>query len=136
MLLKSHESLMDICKSKIPDTTETAAISSILHSFYNGIEKIFIFIVKYYDNFIPSGEKWHRDLIKRMNIRSDKRDKILSDTTKEIVLIYMGVRHFIRHSYDFQIDWNLIRNNFLTLKDNWNAIKSDIITFVKYLNEK
>lgn len=45
-LLSTHDSLIKLCKIKNPDSTEIRDAGSILHSFYNGIEKIFLFIAK------------------------------------------------------------------------------------------
>lgn len=39
-----------------------------LHSFYNGLERIFEIIARQLDPVFPSGERWHRDLLKQMTI--------------------------------------------------------------------
>lgn len=129
-LLNIHDSLINLCKIKIPDTTETAAAGTILHSFYNGVEKIFLFIAKNFDNKIPSGDKWHRDLIIQLNQVTDKRKAVINDRLKDIILNYLGFRHYFRHSYDFQLDWNLVKDNFLMLNNNWNEIKKAVKEFI------
>lgn len=45
-LLTVHDSLIKLCKIKIPDSTEISAVGSILHSFYNGIEKFFYLLLR------------------------------------------------------------------------------------------
>lgn len=130
-LLETHKLLLNLCKIKVPDSTEIAAIGSILHSFYNGIERIFLLIAKDYDNTTPKGDKWHRDLIKLMNSANSERDQIITDETTEIILNYLGFRHFFRHSYDFNIEWDLIKDNFLNIENNWNLIKNDILKFIR-----
>jgi hypothetical protein len=37
-----------------------------LHSFYNGLERIFESIARRFDPAFPSGERWHRDLLEQM----------------------------------------------------------------------
>jgi len=39
-----------------------------LHGFYAGIERIFELIAKRIDDSLPSGENWHRELLKQMTI--------------------------------------------------------------------
>jgi hypothetical protein len=131
ILLNTHKLLIDLCHTKIPDSTEIAAAGAILHSFYNGIEKIFLFIAKDFDKKVPSGEKWHRELVKQMNSQTDKRNKIISDAIKEMILHYMGFCHFFRHAYDFQLDWSLLKDNFINISKNWEMIKSELDLFLK-----
>ncbi len=63
-LLDKYKILIDLLKTKKPDDIELAAIASVLHAFYNGIENIFLLIAKSIDKKVPSGIKWHRDLLK------------------------------------------------------------------------
>jgi hypothetical protein len=112
-LLKTHELLLQMCRQKTPDSTELAAIGTILHSFYNGIEKIFLFIAKDFDESVPGGEKWHRELIRMMAPSTKYRDAILSADILEIIIDYLGFRHYFRHSYDFQLDWGSLKEKTL-----------------------
>jgi hypothetical protein len=45
-LLKNAAPLISILKLRNPDFVELSAAGSVLHSFYNGIENIFIMILK------------------------------------------------------------------------------------------
>ena len=45
-LLNKSKILITLCKKKEPDFVEVVAVGSILHSFYNGIENIFVLIAK------------------------------------------------------------------------------------------
>lgn len=133
-LIEIHHMLIMLCRQKEPDSTELAAIGTILHSFYNGVEKIFVFIAKEYDFNLPNGQKWHRDVIKIMCTGTAKRNNIISKSVEEIVLDYLGFRHYFRHSYDFSLNWSLIKNKFLDLEDNWTIIKSEICDFIKRID--
>jgi hypothetical protein len=44
-LLEIHNSLITLCRHKEPDSTELAAIGTILHSFYNGWKK-YLFLLQ------------------------------------------------------------------------------------------
>lgn len=129
-LLTIHDSLIKLCKIKNPDSTEISAVGSILHSLYNEIEKIFLFIAKNFDNEILTGKKWHRNLIIQLSKSTKNRKALLNENVKNIVLSYLGFRHYFRHSYDFLLDWNLIKDNFLMINNNWNEIKKAIYDFI------
>ena len=64
--LSSYDSLINLCKVKEPDLIEKTAIASILHSFYTGIEKIFVAIAKEIDQNIPSDKNWHNKLLNQI----------------------------------------------------------------------
>ena len=63
---ESYKSLFDLVKNKTPDLVEMTALASVLHSFYNGIESIFVLLAKKVDKKLPSGQKWHNELLKQM----------------------------------------------------------------------
>jgi len=62
-LLEVYVDLLGRAQHKTPDLVETAAIASILHSFYNGLENIFLAIAKGIDGDVPKGNRWHRNLL-------------------------------------------------------------------------
>ncbi len=52
---------------QMPD--ESAYLDSValnLHGFYAGLERLFELIARHVDGVLPSGETWHRDLLRRM----------------------------------------------------------------------
>jgi len=76
-LLESYELLIEKCKLSEPDLIEITAAASVIHSFYNGVEKIFLTIGKHIDNKTPEGHQWHRDLLKQMGGKTDVRENAL-----------------------------------------------------------
>jgi len=69
----SYKLLFDLIKLRTPDLVEMTALASVLHSFYNGVENIFILISKKVDKNIPSGLKWHNELLKQMTVKTENR---------------------------------------------------------------
>jgi hypothetical protein len=50
-----------------------------LHSFYSGFERIFEMIDKIIDKIFPSGDQWHRDLLRQMTLEiPEVRPKVIS----------------------------------------------------------
>ncbi len=52
-------------------------LGSVLHSFYNGLENIFIIIAKNIDKNVPIGNKSHQELLQQMATSSNAREKYL-----------------------------------------------------------
>jgi hypothetical protein len=84
---------------------EVTACASVLHSFYNGLENIFLSIVKRIDRNVPTGDRWHRDLLYQMGKETPERKQVLTNKTIDQLVDYMGFRHFYRHSYSFSLEW-------------------------------
>ncbi|HEY8884396.1 MAG TPA: hypothetical protein VIO35_03715, partial [Chloroflexota bacterium] len=56
-------------RSRYPDpptSLELRAAGSILHDFYNGVERVFERIATAIDQDLPSAPNWHVDLLDRM----------------------------------------------------------------------
>jgi len=52
-LLKSYTDILYRVQEDTPDLVELTALASVLHSFYNGLEKIFLVIAKKVDKNVP-----------------------------------------------------------------------------------
>lgn len=128
--LDSYKLLFELCKTKEPDLIEITAIASVLHSFYNGIEGIFMIISKQIDKYIPQSYNWHSDLLKRMTEKNEARKNVISQETFDILEEYLGFRHFFRHSYKFRLDWNKLENLTINLNETWTKLKKEINTFL------
>jgi len=132
-LLESYKSLLAKCKEKEPDLIEITAIASVLHSFYNGIENMFLSITRRIDNIVPSGSHWHRDLLTRMTEDIDVKQSVISDDSKEKLADYLGFRHFFRHSYSFFLEWDELKKLVHPLRDVWTQVKTEIESFLDNL---
>lgn len=51
-----YADLLAKVREATPDRVEMAALASVLHSFYNALENIFLSIAKGLDGMVPSGE--------------------------------------------------------------------------------
>ena len=59
-------------KCKNISNEQTMYLDSValnLHGFYSGLERIFELIAKHVDEDIPSGDLWHRDLLRQLLLR-------------------------------------------------------------------
>lgn len=104
-LLDSGKPLFDLCKIKTPDFIEMSAAALLLHSFYNGLENILVLIFKHYNKSLPNGIKWHMELLEQAFTFKEVNKSIFRIELQEPLDKYLKFRHFIRHSYGFQLEW-------------------------------
>lgn len=126
-LIDKSQVLISLCKNKEPDFVEITAIGGILHSFYNGIENIFVLIGKSLDFDFKSSSQWHRNLVDCMF----SQDDFLPADLRLLLTEYMGFRHFYRHTYGYTIKWEKCSHLFLGLDDFWKTIREAIGKYCK-----
>ncbi|MFQ6033110.1 MAG: hypothetical protein ACE5K2_09345, partial [Candidatus Zixiibacteriota bacterium] len=118
-LLDSYTDLLTRSQKSTPNLVEITAIASVLHSFYNGIENIFLSIAKRLDEYVPNGFQWHRDLLIQMTQKTPKRNQVISEEMAQELADYLGFRHFYRHSYSFFLEWGEVEKLVILLQKTW-----------------
>ena len=134
-LLRSYADLLDRVQHQPPDLVEITAIASVLHSFYNGLENIFLSIAKGIDAQVPTGAQWHRDLLTQMTKTTPNRGPVLTTETARRLFDYLGFRHFYRHSYSFFLAWDELEYLVVRLEDTWADVQHDLQSFVSGLSD-
>ena len=130
-LLTKAEVLAKKCSIQAPDFIEISAVGATLHSYYNGLENIFVLIGKNIDNKTFSNQRWHKELLDSMFVATDKRKAVLEENIHEQLLDYMSFRHVFRHSYGHSLDWERLNPLFSEVYQNWNSVKSNIQSFIE-----
>jgi hypothetical protein len=125
-LLEAYSELLKKCCQNEPDNIEIAALGSVLHSFYNGLENIFSVIAKEVDGTMPQGFSWHKDLLIQISNETDSRNAVLSESNREKLVNYLGFRHFYRHSYSFFLDWNELKPLIGNLNSVWKEVRKSL----------
>lgn len=124
--------LFNVCRIKEPDFVERCGIAMILHSFYNGIENTLLLIIKNKDTLLPNGVKWHKELLARAFEPTENRPEIFRESLRAPLNDYLQLRHFVRHSYGFQLKWEKMKNMLFNMHTVWEDIKEDINTFIHH----
>ncbi len=104
-LFLAYHDLLEQATVQEPDIVGQTAIASVLLSFYNGVETMFLAVAKEMDQQSPGGAQWHRDLLHQMTQSTASRPPVLSEETAASLNDYQSFRHFYRHSYSFLIEW-------------------------------
>ncbi|MDD2401928.1 MAG: hypothetical protein PHI90_10425 [Clostridia bacterium] len=113
-----------------PDLIELTALASVLHSIYNGIEKIFVLIAKKVDKDLPEGKQWHKEILIKMTQAGLNRDAVISENLKEKLLPYLAFRHFYRHSYSYVLTWTELEKLVVAVFDVWEETKEELNAFM------
>ena len=71
-LIRESQPIIVTCMEKIPNFWEKCGVSQIFHSFYNGVEKILLLLIKNSEFMSINADRWHSELFskafeKRMN---------------------------------------------------------------------
>jgi hypothetical protein len=130
-LINDSKPLFDLCRMKTPDFIEMTASAQILHSFYNGVESVVMLFLKGINEKVPNDSRWHKTLFEKTFGLNSKNVIILREDIKEQMEKYMYFRHFIRHSYSSELDWNEIGPLMKQIEDTWKIIKNDFETVIK-----
>jgi hypothetical protein len=129
-LLTVYADLLERALQRPPDLVEITALASVLHSFYNGLENIFLSIAKGLDQQVPTGAQWHRDLLVHMTQETTHRGSVISVELAQKLADYMGFRHFYRHSYSFFLEWNKLQELVTSLRAIWAQVKEELHEFL------
>ena len=125
-LFIEYDSIFKKIDEKEPDLYDVTILASVLHSFYNGLENIFKIIAKNIDNNVPSGNKSHQELLEQMATKNKYRNAIIDKKIYLSLREYATFRHFYRHSYSYQISWNIMKYLIDDIFDIWSDFKISI----------
>jgi len=133
-LLELYADLLERVQKRQPNLIDVTAVASILHSFYNGLENIFLRIAKNIDANVPTDARWHRDLLTLMTKATSSRAPVLTTETAQQLTGYLGFRHFYRHSYSFFLEWGELEKLVTPLAKVWEQVKDELELFLDSLD--
>ena len=122
-------------QADVPNLVDITALASVLHSFYNGLENIFLNIAKRIDMKVPKTTQWHRNFLTQMTKTTSKRGQVLTNDIANRLADYLGFRHFYRHSYSFFLEWDELEKLVGPLDVTWKQIKNELQIFLDSLNK-
>lgn len=129
-LLTAYADLFETIEKQTPDLVQTTALASVLHSFYNGLEGIFVAIAKEIDGELPEGKRWHRDLLEQLSQPNQHRPAVISEALKSQIQEYLAFRHYYRHAYSFFLDWRELQNLVTPLHSVWAQTEQALKQFI------
>lgn len=133
LLLATYGALIDRVQHQAPDVVELAALATVLHSYYNGAENIFIAVARQLDAQLPKETRWHRELLAQVAQPTTRRPALLSPALETHLTVYLAFRHYFRHSYAFTLDWSRLAPLVRELPGVHARLKEELGLFLDYL---
>ena len=118
------------------DEDYLGSVAFDLHSFYQGVERIFEAIAKSIDRTVPSGDRGHRSILAQMTEEIPEiRPAVISEETRTALDNYRTFRHLARNIYTFNLEAKRIRSLVENLHDTIEKLCKDISVFLDFLKE-
>ena len=129
-LFLEYDLIFKKIETETPDLFDMTILGSVLHSFYNGLENIFEIIAKNVDNNVPMGNKSHQELLHQMASENEMRNEILNEELYSELKEYVTFRHFYRHAYSFQLNWEKMKPLVDGIHIIWKDVKKSLQDFI------
>ena len=105
-----------------------------LHSFYNGVERLFSGIATTLDNRLPEGHRWHKALLDQMASEvSDIRPAVISDSTLGLLDNYCRFRHVVRNIYSYRLDPDQLKGLVNEVEVAFTQTQQELVDFADWL---
>ncbi len=105
-----------------------------LHSFYTGIERILEMIASMIDEYKPSGESWHRELLLQVATEvPEVRPTVISNSLLRALEKYRGFRHVVRNIYTFELEAEQISPLVSQLPSVYDQCERELLEFASFL---
>ena len=113
-----------------PTRTDLRAMASMLHEFYNGVERILERLAVGFGEGLPQGSQWHSDLLPQMaTAREEKRRAVIDEPLRARLKDYLDFRRFYRHAYGYTLEWNQLRWKVEMLSDTLTLLRDQLHAF-------
>mgnify|MGYP003341019704 CR=1 FL=1 len=106
-----------------------------LQSFYTGIERCFVQIVRVLNGGPPDGADWHRRLLERMGLATELRPALLDASTVTGLAELMRFRHVVRHLYAYELERDQVFRLLQRALELWPLVEQQLEAFEAWLTE-
>ena len=124
--------LLDSLRDREPNHIEMMASCTMLHGFYNGIERICRSVSEFTGETWAgqkAGEAWHKRLLDSMMQENSFRPALLSEPLYETLLEYLRFRHLFRQAYFQELSWHRMAHLLRNLEGTFEQFLSEISAF-------
>lgn len=119
-----------------PTRIELRAMASILHEFYNGVERLLERLVLSQGETLPKGTFWHADLLVQVATPQEgHRPALIDAPLRDRLEEYLRFRHFFRHAYGYTLEWARLRWLAESLEETLERLRGQVRAFLASLRE-
>ena len=130
-LLGKSSALLATSYEAEPSFERLAALSTILTSFYTGVERVFERIASRLDTAQPEGERWHIELLNQVARPSLNRPSVISEESRQRLRDYLAYRHRSRHAYAHHLEWRGMQQLVVQIQETWDGVRPEVVRFVQ-----
>ncbi len=88
------------------------------------------------DGGLPTGARWHRDLLEQMSLAvTDVRPAVLMSETRVALIDYLEFRHVVRNVYTFDLRVDRVAELIRDLRPAFTLAQHDLLAFAEFLDE-
>ena len=107
-----------------------------LQGFYTGIERLFEIIARRIDQSLPTGETWHRDLLKQMEKDiPGVRPAVIDHESFLDLDDFRRFRHMVQNIYTFNLVPEKMMNPIQKLPELWTRLREELLAFAEFLDD-
>ena len=82
------------------------------------------------DKNVPTGSKSHQELLDQMASENGIRNEVINEKLYLKLREYATFRHFYRHAYSFQLNWQKMKPLVKDVHTVWQEVKSCLTQFI------
>ena len=109
------------------------SIGKKLADVYNGIENIFLRIAREIDMHVPTGSKWHKNLLAQMAEQRPERSPVISERTFLQLADLLDFRHKFNNIYGEELVYEKTEPHAKSIDELFASTSQDLNTFTDSL---
>lgn len=110
-------------------------IASDLAEVYTGFEKVFEQIAKEVDKYIPSGDRWHNDLLTQMAEHRSERPPVISEVIRRRLRRLLRFRHKVNNIYGDELVYDKVLTHAKRVGKLFKNVSEELDTFAAFLSD-
>ena len=109
------------------------SIGKKLADVYNGIENIFLRIAREVDMHVPTGSRWHKNLLAQMAEQRPDRSPVISERTSLRLEDLLDFRHKFNNIYGEELVYEKTEPHAKSIDELFASVSQDLNTFTDSL---
>ena len=111
-------------------------IATDLADIYNGIERIFERVAREVDTHIPTGSRWHKNLLAQMAEKRPERRPVISENTRRELEELLEFRHKVNNIYGRELKYEKTIPHAKSIDTLFANVSQDLKTFTDSLEKR
>ena len=111
-------------------------IATDLADVYRGIENIFLRIAREVDTHVPTGSRWHKNLLAQMAEKRPERCPVISENTRRELEELLEFRHKVNNIYGKELKYEKTIPHAKSIDELFASVSEDLSIFTDSLAKR